>query len=202
MSELEKQNNNLLKLVSELQQTKLTDAQTHGKTAFEKYKEEYPEEAAAHEARYTPLELQNKQLADELRATRESIQTVQQEITLQKNSAAVVKQHPDAYEILQDPVFEAWVSALDEDDQARANSTNAKDAIKILDQFKRDKMLYELQQERELLKTQTPPSRGKPKLDVDPTSRNRQSPAPTRQGNASGSEEEQWAAWNEARNSA
>lgn len=163
--------------------------------AFAKYKEMYPDEAEAHEARYAPLELQNKALIEEQKRTKESLDSIRYEMDLQKNSAQVVKQHPDAYEILQDPVFEAWVSALDEDDQARANSSNARDAVKILDQFKRDKMLSEL---LDAQKSPSQPSRSKPRLDVDPNPRNRQSPAPSRMGNASGSEEDSWAAFVES----
>lgn len=195
VAELERQNVNLLKHLDELQRARATELQGKSTDAFAKYKEMYPDEAEAHEARYAPLELQNKALLEEQRRTKESLDSIKYEIDLQKNSALVVKQHPDAYDILQDPVFEAWVSALDEDDQARANSSKASDAVKILDQFKRDKMLSEL---LDAQKSPTQPSRNKPRLDVDPTPRNRQSPAPQRAGNASGSEEEEYAAFAEA----
>lgn len=128
-----------------------------------------------------------------------------QEIELQRSSATVLRAHPDASEILNDPAFEAWVAALDEEDQARASSAKASDAIKTLDQFKRDKMLAELLDSQKSPQQTT--SRSKPKLDVDPNPRNRQSPVAARPqaGNAYGSEEEAWTAfveWQESQQAA
>lgn len=187
-----------LRRLQELEDEKRKTATSTSQTAFEKYKAEYPDEAAVLEAKYTPLELAQQQASKELQQLREETRAMQQEFTLQRNTAMVLRTHPDATDIIADPLFNAWVDALDEDDRARAESLDAKDAIKTLEQFKRDKMLAELLNSRETNPQPAAPSRKQPKLDVEPTTRNRQSPVKQTAGNAFGSEEEAWAAFVEA----
>lgn len=198
-AELERQNTELLRRIQEADSARQTATNQSAQTAFEKFRAEYPDEAAALEARTSPIELAQKQAHEKLQRIEQQQQTLLQEIELQKASALVMKAHPDAAEIVNDPMFEHWVNALDEEDQARAASTDARVAAKVIENFKRDRMLAELLDNNQ--KTpQQPPSRGKPKLDVDPTPRNRQSTVAARpsQGNAYGSEEEAYAAFAEA----
>ena len=184
-----------LRRLQELEDKERKNANTNAQTAFEKYAAEYPDEAAILQAKYTPLELAQQQASKELAELRQQTQAMAQEFTLQKNSAMVLRTHPDATDIVVDPAFTAWVDALDTDDRARAESIDPKDAIKTLEQFKRDRMLAELLNSREANQQQAAPSRKQPKLDVEPTTRNRQSPVKQTAGNAFGSEEEAWAAF-------
>lgn len=196
LSEYEKQHSALLRRLDEMEKVRHQEVSKNSLESYKKFKEMYPEEAEAMEARVNPLELTNKKLQEQMQLTQQQMSEMYAEMQFQKQTATVLKEHADAYEVLRDPAFNAWKEQLDPDMQELATSNHAKDAIRILNEFKKDQLLAELLVNNQ--KPQDTPGRKSPKPDIEPTQRNRQSPAPQRIGNASGSVEADFAAFADA----
>lgn len=196
-AELERQN---LALLNRLKAIEDKQAETSKATTTEvqsKFKELYPEEAEAMEAVVSPLSAKIAELEVKLGLVGQNAEfaasTTRESQHMQKESSAVLQVHPDAADVINDPAFPVWVESLDEEDRAMVASKDAHHAIKVLNNFKRDKAYAELlagtSPDQKPAETA---ARQKPRLDVEPNPRNRQSSA--QRGNAFGSpDEEAWA---------
>lgn len=197
-AELERQHLQLLARVEAAEKVAAERSKQTSSEAHTRWKELYPDEAAAlEEGVFNPLQEKIARLEEQLAKVGEKAEyaerTTRETVHLRQESNAVLDAHPDAPEIIKNPAFDAWLGSLDDDDRAMASSKDARHAIKTLNNFKRDNAYAELLVAREgEQKTAPTASKPKPRLDVEPNPRNRQSPAP--RGNAFGSaEEEAWA---------
>jgi hypothetical protein len=198
-ADLERQNMALLNRLKEVDKATQERTNAAGSEAMARYKELYPDEAAAMEAIANPLQAKIAELEERLGTVGKQAEyaerTQRETVQMQRESSVVLKEHPDASEVINDPAFHVWVDALDEDDRQMVASKDSRQAIKVLNNFKRDKAYVELLAAQQgSPKTPVTPANRKPRLDVEPNPRNRQSPAPRGTGNAYGSaEEEAWA---------
>lgn len=63
---MERQNAELLRRMQEIESTRINESQKSAQTAFEKFRQDFPDEAAALEARTTPLELSQRRAQQDI----------------------------------------------------------------------------------------------------------------------------------------
>lgn len=156
-----------------------------------RFRETYPEDAEALEAFLTPVYESVQRSREENDRLKQELGSVVQQVTTQRELGALSDAHPDWKEHV--PYVDGWIKLLDPVERELAEqwraSQSAQDNIRLLNMYKRDRQLAQLL----LAQQQAAPAAGKqetrkPRVDVDPSPRNRQSAVSS--PNGTGSEEE------------
>lgn len=169
-SEFERANGEVVRLREELKK-RTTDTTS---ADWKRYKEQFPEEAALHEANLAPLQ-------SELAEAKNQLGQMRAQFAQQQWKAEVEAEFPKWQEQINSPEFKAWASAHEDQElmSQKYRSGTAGDSKFVLRQFNRDLALAELMSQKTPeapAQAQATPARAAqptptPEIDPDPTRR-------------------------------
>lgn len=125
-------------------------SRSSAKDVLDRFREQYPEEAAAIDAVNSQFETFAERTARENAELRERLDSLAGNFEAQKQEMLLAQQrdneiarlrevHPDYLEIDADPEFKAWLAAVDEDKRALLLNGKASSTASVLSDFKRDR---------------------------------------------------------------
>lgn len=144
------------------------DAPTHAQITaasgnsekWDRIKEDFPEWAEAMEERISGMRTGGVDLDGITKQVRESMGSSLTEVRDEARQLARIDMAHDGWEeTVKTPAFKTWIEAQDEDTQALASSSKAKDAIKLLNAFKESNKSPEPEPEQEAPEKRDPKAR-------------------------------------------